>query len=155
MSRIDLETGTRTEMTSGEGRVRSFTVERQSNGTRTHTDEAPDSTKDLLNLDRQVTAIERPGGETVSFDYDAGGRLASRTLPTRVTRYGYIASTGQLADIAGPDAIDLAFEWDGLLPKASTWSGPVSGRVGYRFDSNLWPIEETVNGEAVAFGYDA
>jgi RHS repeat-associated protein len=112
-------------------------------------------TRYRYNLDRQVTAVERPGGDTVSFDYDPGGRLARRTMLASLTDYGYDAATGQLATIDTTDGLGLSFEWDGFLPRATTWRGPVNGRVGYRFDTNLWPIEETVNGEVIAFDYDA
>lgn len=59
LSRTDLPTGARTEMVSGEGRVRAFTVERQSNGTRTYTDQAPDGTQTR----RTYTAA---GGTTIA-----------------------------------------------------------------------------------------
>jgi RHS repeat-associated protein len=132
------------------------------------------------NLDRQVTRIERPDGATVGFGYNAGGRLASRTLPTGSTTYGYQAATGQLAAVDTSDGVAVAFAWNGVLPTSTTWSGPVSGSVSHLFDDNLWLVEERVavdgavapvctggdddppecwdgelGGAAVAFGYDA
>ncbi|MDP1697369.1 MAG: hypothetical protein Q8L45_06260 [Xanthomonadaceae bacterium] len=107
------------------------------------------------NLDRQVTSIERPGGAVIDFAYDGGGRLASRTIPTGVDTYAYEATTGQLAAIDTSDGIGLAFTWDGLLPKSTTWSGPVRGRVSRSVDSNFWLTQETVEGDTVAFAYDA
>ncbi|MDZ4349277.1 MAG: RHS repeat-associated core domain-containing protein [Xanthomonadaceae bacterium] len=112
-------------------------------------------TRYRYNLDRQVTAIERPGGALIEFAYDSGGRVASRTIPTGVDTYGYDASTGQLSVIDTSDGIGLAFEWDGMLPKATTWRGPVSGSVTRSFDANFWLTQETVEGDTVNFAYDA
>ncbi len=113
-------------------------------------------TRYRYNLDRQVTAIERPGGETVSFEYDVGGRLVSRILPTgNTTTYAFTAATGQLATIGTADGIGLAFAWDGRLPKGTTWSGPMNGSVSHAFDSNFWLTQETVEGDTVELAYDA
>ena len=57
------------------------------------------------NLDRRLTEIERPGGETVIFDYDTGGRLDTITSDAGVVDYSYHPDTGQLATIDTSDGI--------------------------------------------------
>ncbi|WP_067560891.1 RHS repeat-associated core domain-containing protein [Halofilum ochraceum] len=111
-------------------------------------------TRYRYNLDRQLTEIQRPGGETITFDHDAGGRLFARRMPVGDTRYTYTADTGQLASIQAPGGIDLQFEYDGFLPTRTAWIGPVSGTVSRRFDNNFWLTEETVNGQPIPFDYD-
>jgi RHS repeat-associated protein len=106
------------------------------------------------NLDRQLTQIERPGGELVSFDYDAGGRLDSISSDAGVVDYSYQEDTGQLSTVTGPDNINLTLAWDGLLPVSETWSGEVNGAVTRSYDNNFWLIEEVVAEHAVAFDYD-
>ncbi|MDP1696697.1 MAG: RHS repeat-associated core domain-containing protein [Xanthomonadaceae bacterium] len=112
-------------------------------------------TRYRYNLDRQTTHIERPGGAVIDFAYDSGGRIVSRTIPTGVDSYGYDATSGQLAAIDTADGISLRFARDGFLPTTTTWTGPVSGSVSRSFDANFWLTQETIEGDAVAFAYDA
>lgn len=111
-------------------------------------------TRYRYNLDRQLTEIQRPGDETITFDHDAGGRLSVRRMPFGDTRYAYTADTGQLASIEAQGDIGLQFEHNGFLPTETAWTGPVSGTVTRRFDNNFWLTGETVNGQSVPFDYD-
>ena len=106
------------------------------------------------NLDRQLTEIERPGGEIVDFDYDTGGRLDTISSDAGVVDYSYHPDTGQLATIDTSDGIELTYTWDGFLPISESWSSPVSGTVTRAYDNNFWLTTETAAGYAVTYSYD-
>lgn len=103
-------------------------------------------TRYQYNRDRELTAIERPDGTQVTLTYDTGGRLATRTTDAGTATYGYDANTGQLTSIEAPGGIGLKAEWDGFLPTAAEWTGPVSGRITWTYDNNFWVTQETVGG---------
>lgn len=108
------------------------------------------------NIDRQLVQITRPDGETLNLTYDTGGKLSTLTIPSGELTYGYIPTTGNLVEIVTSDGITLAFTYDGFLPKTQTWSGAVSGQVGYTYDNNFRVTSINVNGaNAVSFQYDA
>jgi RHS repeat-associated protein len=106
------------------------------------------------NLDRQLTEIERPGGEIVVFDYDTGGRLDSITSDAGVVDYGYHPDTGQLSTIDTSDGVELTYTWDGFLPVSETWQGEVNGTVTRGYDNNFWLTTETAAGHVVTYDYD-
>jgi RHS repeat-associated protein len=106
------------------------------------------------NLDRQLTGIALPDGESVSLGYDSGGRLSSVILPTGSYQYNYTATTGQLASLSAPDTENLTYTWDGFLNTGVTWSGPVNGSLSRTFDDNFRVTNLTVDGGAVNYGYD-
>jgi RHS repeat-associated protein len=114
----------------------------------------PAVTRYEYNLDRQLSRIERPGGEAVALDYDAGGRIAAIHAPPFEYAYDYEPSTGRLKGIAASGAETLAFEWDGFLPVAETWSGEVSGAIARLFDDDLRLQALAVDGQPVSFAYD-
>jgi YD repeat-containing protein len=50
----------------------------------------PRDTQYTYNLDRQLTLVTRPDGQTLSLGYDSGGRLSTLTLPgSLVTNSAY------------------------------------------------------------------
>jgi RHS repeat-associated protein len=106
------------------------------------------------NLDRQLTEIDRPGGETVLFGYDLAGRLDSVTSDAGTVGYSYHLETGQLTGITAPDGITLSYTWDGFLPLSESWSGAVVGSVSWGYDNNFWLTGETAADHVVTFGYD-
>lgn len=106
------------------------------------------------NLDKQLTAIERPDGKTVALGYDAGGRLASTTLERGNYQYAYHPTTGQVANVTAPDGTILAYTWDGFLLTGETLSGAVSGSVTRSYDNNFWLTSLSVNGQPITYGYD-
>ncbi len=116
------------------------------------------TTTTAYNTDRQPTLITRPDGQTVSFGYDAGGRLSTLTVPTGLFRYAYSTTTGQLTTLTAPAGGTLSYTYDGALVTSETWGGPlgaIAGQVSWTYDSDFRLASESVNGTTpVTFGYD-
>jgi RHS repeat-associated protein len=115
------------------------------------------STQYRYDLDRQLTRILRPGGDSILLGYQsATGRPSAVTFDRGVLAFKYADSTGHLVGLDGPDSTSLTFTYDGFLPKTVTWGGPITGSVGVGYDSDFRVTSQTVNGgDSVAFGYDA
>lgn len=107
-----------------------------------------------FNLDKQLSQVERPGGETVTYTYDSGGRLASQTLPIGTYDYDYESTTGQLSTITALASNTLTYTYDGFLPLSESWSGEIAGTVDRTYDSNFWVTSLAVGGVSVSYGYD-
>nr|WP_010132121.1 RHS repeat-associated core domain-containing protein [Microbulbifer agarilyticus] len=107
------------------------------------------------NKDKQLVLIERPDGRDISYGYNDGGRLASRTIARGSYGYAYNESTGQLSTITAPDGGTLSYSYDGFLPLSETWGGSITGSVSWTYDNNFWLIEECINtSNCVSFEYD-
>jgi RHS repeat-associated protein len=107
------------------------------------------------NLDRQLTQVTRPDGRTVSFAYDAGGRLSSRTIQRGTTTYAYDAQTGNMSTVTAPDGGVLSFTYDGSLLKGVTWQGTVQGSFGLTYDNSFRVVSQSINGgNTISFTYD-
>ncbi len=106
------------------------------------------------NRDRQLTAITNSGDRTVTFAYDAAGRLESAALDRGTLLYQYDPLTGKLVHVTTPDGgYDL--EYDGKLVTGMAWTGAVSGQVGLAYDNFFQLSSCTVNGsDPIAFTYD-
>jgi RHS repeat-associated protein len=115
------------------------------------------STQYRYDLDRQLTKILRPGGDSIVLNYQsATGRPSSVVFDRGTLAFTYGDSTGQLLGLSGPASTSLTFTYDGFLPKTVTWGGPVEGSVGVGYDSDFRVTSQTVNGgDSVTFGYDA
>ncbi|MGH7164326.1 MAG: hypothetical protein ACREIS_02235 [Nitrospiraceae bacterium] len=116
----------------------------------------PKNTTYTYNLDRQLTLVTRPDGQTMTLGYEpTGGRLSTLTLPGSVTiNYGYHATTGNLQTITAPGTT-LTYAYDGSLLTATTWSGTISGSVTRSYDNNFRITSQSVNGAStIVFGYD-
>ena len=114
-----------------------------------------DQTHYSYNLDKQLTQITRPDGQTVVYGYDSAGRLSSTTIGRGIMGYGYDALTGNLAFITAPGGISLAYSYDGFLPTGETWIGPITGTTGYTYDNSFRLIASTVNGgNSISYQYD-
>jgi YD repeat-containing protein len=111
-------------------------------------------TRYSYNLDKQLTEVQRPDGQTVALAYNTGGKLDTLTIPRGQYSYGYDGSTGKLATISAPDGGQLSFSYDGFLPLSTTWSGEVNGSVSQGFDNNFWVTARSVNGMPVSYSYD-
>src|SRR5205807_2398252 len=115
----------------------------------------PRNTTYGYNLDRQLTLVTRPDGQTLSLGYDGGGRLSTLTLPGNlVTTYAYDATKGTLTSITTPNST-LSYTYDGSLLTSTIWAGTVSGSVGRTYDNNFRISSQSVDGaNTVNFGYD-
>ena len=122
----------------------------------TYTAPGGDVTGYSYNIDRQLAQITRPDGETLNFAYDSAGRLSTLTIPSGQITYGYDSNTGNLNQIATSDGITTAIAYDGSLLKTRTWSGEISGQVGYTYDNDFRVTSINVNGSnPIPFQYDA
>lgn len=111
-------------------------------------------TRYSYNLDKQLTEVQRPDGQTVSLAYNNGGKLDTLSIPRGQYSYGYDSTTGKLATVSAPDGGTLSFTYDGFLPLSTVWSGEVYGSVSQGFDNNFWVTSRSVNGLPVSYGYD-
>ncbi len=106
------------------------------------------------NLDKQLTEVLRPDGQSVSLGYNGGGKLATITIPRGQYSYSYNATTGKLSTVTAPDGGTLTYSYDGFLPLSTTWTGDVSGSISQSYDNNFWITSRSVNGTSVSYGYD-
>lgn len=107
------------------------------------------------NLDKQLTQILRPDGETADYAYDpVSGKLQSLTIPRGSYQYGYDSASGQLDSITAPDGAMLSIAHDGFLPRTESWSGQVTGTVTRTYDTNLRVNSIAVNGNSIQYNYD-
>ncbi len=105
--------------------------------------------------DKMLEQVVQPGSRIIDYTHDFAGRLETTTFPTGVISREYDATTGQLTALRGPTGVDLAFEHDGQLMTATTWSGAVTGSVAWAYDTGFRVVTETVNGAwSAAFTYD-
>lgn len=105
--------------------------------------------------DRRITQISRPDGATVSLGYGASGHLERLTTPDWTYQFGYDGKTGQLISILAPGNEALGLAWDGALLTGTRWNGTVSGNVTRTYDANFRISAVAVNGQNVAYSYDA
>jgi YD repeat-containing protein len=106
------------------------------------------------NLDRQLTKVIRPDGQTIVMGYDTAGRLGTITTPTGVTTYTYSPTTGTLSSTTAPGGVGLSYTWDGSLPTGTTWSGPVAGSVTRTYNNDFDVASITVVGTPFTFSRD-
>jgi RHS repeat-associated protein len=106
------------------------------------------------NLDRQLSNVTRPDGQTIVMGYDTAGRLETVTTPTGVTTYTYSPTTGSLSGISAPGGVGLAYTWDGSLPTGTSWSGPVAGSVTRTYNTDFDVASITVAGTPFSFTRD-
>lgn len=110
------------------------------------------------NKDRAVTRLTLPGGRTVDYEYDSGGRITGMAHDSVQATFGYNDLTDRVAGIErAPDGINYSFAYDGSLPAQMTVSvsGEVYGEYSYRYDNNFNLIGFTANGEReVLLEYD-
>ncbi len=109
-----------------------------------------------FNDDGQQTLVTRPDGSTIAFTYDSSGRLLTTTVAEGDVTYSYDPTTGMLIGISNPDGISQVLEYSGGLPTATTWSGPVAGKVTRTYDDNFRITQVDVQGAPynVLLNYD-
>jgi RHS repeat-associated protein len=107
------------------------------------------------NLGKDLTRITRPDGQILDFAYDSAGRLSGLTIPSGQLSYAYNATTRKLTRITAPDGGTLDYAYDGALLTKTTWTGTVSGEVGFAYDNDFRVTSMSVNGvEPITFEYD-
>ncbi|MGH8623751.1 MAG: hypothetical protein ACREYC_00200, partial [Gammaproteobacteria bacterium] len=112
-------------------------------------------TRYRYNLDKQLTRITRPDGQTVEMSYTSGGQLDVMRLPSGDYRYAYHPTTGQLSALTGPDGGSVSYTYDGFLPKSTSWAGEIAGTVSRNYTTDFQVSGLSVNAGPIAFGYDA
>ena len=109
----------------------------------------------IYNLDKQLTQIVRPDGQTVDTAYDpVSGRLQSLTIPRGTYQYAYDPVSGQLATVTAPDGNVLTYGYDGFLPTTESWTGEVSGSVTRHYNADLRVDSLFVNNSYISYSYD-
>ncbi|MCP3142346.1 PA14 domain-containing protein [Pyxidicoccus xibeiensis] len=118
------------------------------------------STVAAYNLDDQPTLVSFPDSTSASVTYDTGGRLATVTAPRHTVTAGYSPTTGHLESLtdsaaASGSGASLAFTRDGPLVTGVSWTGGVSGNVGYTYNTHFDVASVSVNGGTpIAYTYD-
>lgn len=113
------------------------------------------------NLDRQLTSLTRPDGQTLTWTYGATtGRLEQLSIPAGSPNagsysYSYGPTTGLLTGITAPGGVALAYTYDGALLKSETLTGVVTGTLSYSYDNSLRRSGLTIAGTAFSYGYDS
>jgi len=105
-------------------------------------------------VDRQATLVNRPDGKTIAYGYDSAGRPNALTIARGTFAYSYDATKGNVASIAAPGGIALAYTYDGDLPIGTTWTGTITGSVARSYDNDLRVVGVAVNGASIASVYD-
>jgi RHS repeat-associated protein len=105
--------------------------------------------------DRALSSVQRSDGQNIDFSYDeVSGRLKSTTIPQATISYGYDAG-GRIASVNRSDSVKVVMTHDGPLWTGTTWSGAVDGSVKATYDENRFLASLTVNGASTArFSYD-
>jgi len=104
------------------------------------------STLYRYNLDKQLTQVQRPDGQTVDYNYDTAGRTGSVTIPEGNYSYSYNPTTGKLASVATPNGQILGYTYSGALLTQIDWSGTIIGNVGKTYDNDFRVSTISVNG---------
>jgi RHS repeat-associated protein len=104
------------------------------------------STRYHYNLDKQLTKVQRPDGQTIDYSYDSAERIGSISVPEGNIGYSYHPTTGKLAGIITPDGLGLNYTYSGALPTQTNWTGAVTGSVGKTYDNDFRVSTISVNG---------
>jgi len=111
-------------------------------------------TQYVWNLDKQLTQIIRPDGQTVTLNYDATkGRLNSVSLPNGTQTIAY-DDKGRIGNLTATDGSQLSYGYDGALPVSETWTGTVNGTLNLTYNTDFQVTAASVNGNTVNYGYD-
>jgi RHS repeat-associated protein len=103
--------------------------------------------------DKLLTSIARPGGSTVTYSYDLGGRLTSFTQLRGTTTFEYDGA--QLARATAPGGERVEYEYDGPLVTRATTSGSVASTLEATYTDDLKLESDTVSSSpTVTYAYD-
>ncbi|MGI9341965.1 MAG: PKD domain-containing protein [Gammaproteobacteria bacterium] len=99
--------------------------------------------------DGRLVTFTRPDGDVISLAYDAGGRVASRTLIRNNVALANYSLTydaaGRVATESAPNGLTMTYAYDGPLLLAQEWSGLVSGKVSNVFDESFQVTSSSIN----------
>ncbi|EIJ42393.1 RHS repeat-associated core domain protein [Beggiatoa alba B18LD] len=109
-------------------------------------------TQYIWNVDKELTQIIRPDGQTVTLNY-AQGRLNNLTLPNGTQNLSYDPQ-GRVTSLTAVDGSALSYTYDGSLALSETSTGTVNGSVELSYNNNLQVTEARVNGETISYQYD-
>ncbi|MFC3887591.1 putative Ig domain-containing protein, partial [Salinispirillum marinum] len=113
------------------------------------------------NRDKQLEALTRPDGTVVDFGYNTTtGQLTELVIPEGRYDFAYYGAqdavhSGQLKTLTAPGGLQTAYEYDGFLLTGTSWSGPVSGALGYEYNHYFEPTRQLLNGVAVDWQFNA
>jgi RHS repeat-associated protein len=113
------------------------------------------TTQYFYDLDRRATSVVRPDGITIGYGYDSSGRLTTTSIPQGMLTQSYDPNTGYVGAVTAAGGERAAFAYDGFLPTGITWTGMVPGTLSVGYDSSFRMASQTLNGNALTFGYDA
>ncbi len=114
------------------------------------------STLYTYNLDRQLTSLQRPGGLTAGFNYDAvTGRLLSIVTGQGQYQMGY-NTAGQVQSTLSPDGEANDYAYDGpLLTSVTSRVGAIPvANVSYLYNNDLQVSAMLINGVQTDYIYD-
>jgi RHS repeat-associated protein len=107
------------------------------------------------NLDKDLTLVTRPDGETIAFAYNAPGmKLSAVMIGHGSYGYSYKPTSGQFDTLSAPGGLSLRYTYDGFLLTSEALSGEVAGTVSWTYDNNFWTTGLSVNGNGISFTYD-
>jgi RHS repeat-associated protein len=106
--------------------------------------------------DGQIESTTLPGGRTITYGHDGGGRVDSIGYPEATVGVGYVGNGGRVASLTrtpagGGSAEGLALGYDGSLLKSTEWTGPGAGAYGFTYDSNLQLSQTKASAGAASF----
>jgi YD repeat-containing protein len=115
------------------------------------------------NRDEQLTRIQRPDGQTITFTYDAtGGHLTALTIPDG--QYTYTYANGLVRTAQSPDGLTNTLTYAGTQVLSDAVTNPSGASVGamqFTYNNDLLVSSSTAVGAApsdtrtVPFVYDA
>ncbi|WP_114325995.1 RHS repeat domain-containing protein [Candidatus Colwellia aromaticivorans] len=112
-------------------------------------------TERFYDLDKRLTRITYPSGDDVTFNYHVTkGQLTSINTPQGDIAMSYQPTTGLLAQIEAANGQQLIYQYDGDLVLSESWANGTVGNVNRQYNNHFLVNSISVNGDAVAYGYD-
>jgi RHS repeat-associated protein len=119
------------------------------------------ATQYSYNLDKQLTKVTRPDGQTIDYLYgNDSGRLLSVSTREGQYVYGYYGdiapekNTGQIKTVTSPQGINTTYSYDGSLLTQIKQDGEVSGSIAYHYNNVFLPDSQIVNGDSLSLSYN-
>ncbi|KKO50387.1 hypothetical protein VT06_02825, partial [Arsukibacterium sp. MJ3] len=109
------------------------------------------TTRYVYNRDKQLTAIELPSGDNITYSYQ-NGRLLSTQTPEGTSSYVY-QQGDQLAQVTeGSETV--SYSYDGTLLTALTYSGELNSSLNYSYNTDLQIASLSYAGASTTLSYD-